>query len=212
MAQCICAKVMSDRESCDTSHPSLLLYNDLLQCASADHRVPVHLFQNEAMLCRPAGRIARALQGCCWAELGLEVKVNFTAQHTDGAATQPCIASDRWLACPCAVFRAVAAAPPGCPAASKRCSRQEVDIASLHCLLLRPQPCMPSKQVADIRDVLSMAVLGARSQAGDEDTRLPQLLAAVVHLHHVSPRGAALPVQPPALPAKTEVRSCVLPA
>lgn len=43
--------------------------------ACADHWVPVHLFQNDTMLCRPAGRIARALQGCCWAELGLEVKV-----------------------------------------------------------------------------------------------------------------------------------------
>jgi hypothetical protein len=58
-----------------------------------------------------------------------------------------------------------------------------------------------------------MAVLGARSQAGDgDDTRLPQLLAAVVHLQHVSMRGATPPVQPPALPAKTEVRSFLFPA
>lgn len=53
----------------------LVAFDSTLPCASADHRVPVHLFQNDAMLCRPAGRIARALQGCCWAELGLEVKV-----------------------------------------------------------------------------------------------------------------------------------------
>jgi hypothetical protein len=55
--------------------------------ASADHRVPVHLFQNDTLLCRPAGRIARALQGCCWAELGLEVKVSFTAQCKEWCRT-----------------------------------------------------------------------------------------------------------------------------
>ena len=58
-----------------------------------------------------------------------------------------------------------------------------------------------------MKDVLSMAVLSTRSQHGDGDTRLPQLLAAVVHLQHINPCGAVPPVQPPALPAKTEVRS-----
>lgn len=54
-----------------------------------------------------------------------------------------------------------------------------------------------------------MAVLSARSQHGDGNSRLPQMLAAVVHLQHISQRGATPPVQLPALPAKTEVRSCL---
>jgi hypothetical protein len=84
-----------DHLCCGISHPSLLLCDNTLSCASADHRVPVHLFQNDAMLCRPAGRIASALQGCCWAELGLEVKVTMQHDAQSSAATQLRIAFDQ---------------------------------------------------------------------------------------------------------------------
>lgn len=90
-------------------------------------------------------------------------------------------------------------------------SSQEAPLqpCSWHCqdAMLCLRPCALTMQVADVMDILSMAVLNAKSQHGDGDTRLPQLLAAIVHLQHISPCGAAPPVQPPALPAKTEVRS-----
>lgn len=86
--------VKEDHLSCFISHPSLFQYNNASQSAFADHRVPVHLFQNDTMLCRPAGRIARALQGCCWAELGLEVKVTTERQMRSGC-NKTCMASDR---------------------------------------------------------------------------------------------------------------------
>lgn len=62
-------------------------------------------------------------------------------------------------------------------------------------------------QGEETKEVLSMVVLRLSSQHGGSDGggRLPQLLAAVIHLQYVSVTGAAPPPQSPTLPAKTEV-------
>jgi hypothetical protein len=169
----------------------------------------VHVFQNDAMLCRAAGRDARALQSCCWAELGLEAKVTAVCR---GGTPQYGAGLHR---CRSHLLSGCGARPMG--SATSRFYVLCTDTATAPCTPSDPrthgQPhCMAHLlvwlqlvQVSEIKDTLSLAVLSLRSQHGERDTRLPQLLAAVVHLQHISPPGSPPPVLPPALQAKTEV-------
>jgi len=159
----------------------------------------VHLFQNDAMLTRPGGRIAKALRLACWTELGIELKVNSAAAVAARSI-------------PYAVHGAPSRdAANGCPAVLRwpHMQRESLHLPGRETFPVR-MPCRHvahAGQVADVRDTLSMVVLELASQhAADGNCRLRQLAAIVLHFWHVAAPGAPSAAQPPALAAKPEVR------